>query len=86
MTDFFLYSADSPIAPARRCYVVTPHDSNPLPFISKALRAGGDGTITLRTVESDADVLHPVRNGERIDVRASYVRATGTNVSVIAYA
>lgn len=69
---------DSPSAPARRCFVVTPHDSQPLPYIAKALRADGAGSITFRPIGQDQDVSHPVLAGERIDVHASHVRATGT--------
>lgn len=86
MADMFPYTCDSPISPARRCFAIAPHDSNALPFVTKALRAGGDGTITLRTMDGDADVVHPVKDGERIDVRATHIRQTGTTVSVIGYA
>lgn len=86
MTDIFKRHVDSPSAPARRCFIVTPDDSSALPFVTKAIRAGGDGTITFRTADSEVDVTHPVHNGERIDVQASHVRATGTNVPVIGYA
>lgn len=86
MSDLFPPSSDSPIAPARRCFAVTPHDTNSLPFVTKALRAGGNGTIMLRPMDGDADVSHPVKDGERIDVRVTHVRATGTNVTVIGYA
>ncbi len=86
MTDTFSHNYDSPISPARRCFEITPHDGNALPFVTKALRAGGNGTITLRAIDGEADVAHPVKDGERIDVRATHVRQTGTTVSVIGYA
>jgi hypothetical protein len=88
MTDSFTTIGDSPAAPARRCFVIAPHDTNELPFITKAIRADGDGVIILRTVDGPADVAHPVRAGERIDVRAQFVRATGTTgqTSIIGYA
>lgn len=73
-------------ASARRCWAVAPHATDPLPYVTKALRAGGDGTITFRPIDSAADVLHPVVAGERIDVVATHVRVAGTTVSVIAYA
>lgn len=86
MPDSLSDAADSVIAPARRCFVVTPHDSDRLPFITKALRAGGAGTIVLRAIDSDVDVAHPVKEGERLDIRATHVRATGTTVTVVGYA
>lgn len=85
-SDPFSTLADSATAPARRCFTITPHDTNEVAIVTKAIRSGGDGTVTLRAVDSDADVAHPVRNGERIDVRVRFVRATGTNVSLIGYA
>jgi hypothetical protein len=85
MTDQFQNRGDNSWAPARRCFAITPHDTNELPFITKGLRAGADGTITFRAVDSEADVAHPVLKGERIDVRVTHVRATGTDVSVIGY-
>lgn len=86
MSDIFTFTGDSPMAPARRCFAITPHDSTPLPYVTKALRAEGNGVITLRTMDGEADVAHPVKDGERIDVRATHVRLTGTTVSVIGYA
>jgi hypothetical protein len=53
---------------------------------SPRLRAGVPGTITFRTVDGGADVAHPVKDGERIDARATHVRQTGTTASVIGYA
>lgn len=86
MADKFSNAQDSVIGPARRCFAITPHDTNQVDPLPKAIRAGGDGVITLRAVDSAADVAHPVRQGERLDVRVLYVRATGTTVSVIGYA
>lgn len=88
MADNFSMYTDSVTSPARRCFTITPHDTNELAILPKAIRAPSDGVIALRAVGSDADVLHPVLAGERIDVRAQYVRATGTTVTgtIIGYA
>ncbi|MDG5489256.1 hypothetical protein NYR55_11585 [Sphingomonas sp. BGYR3] len=86
MTDRFVSFKDSVDAPARHCFAVVPSDSQPLPHVTKALRAGGAGTITFRAIGDTADTQHPVLNGERIDVRVSHVRQTGTTVPVMAYA
>ncbi|MGC6401649.1 spike base protein, RCAP_Rcc01079 family [Sphingomonas sp. FW199] len=74
---------DSPTAPARRAFVIVPSDSDPLPLVTKAIRADGNGVITLRPVGSTVEVAHPVLGGERIDVRTSHVRATGTTGQTI---
>lgn len=79
MSDNFTSFDDNPSAPARRCFVITPHDSNALTHVTKAIRADGNGVVTFRPVGQSQDVTHPVLAGERIDVRASHVRATGTS-------
>ncbi|MFC3441149.1 hypothetical protein ACFOKF_08055 [Sphingobium rhizovicinum] len=81
MTDLLSSFADSPVAPARRCFVITPGDATPVDPTPKAIRAPSDGTIMLRAVDSENDVAHPVRAGEVIAVRVAYVRATGTSVT-----
>jgi len=86
MADNFESFADGASSPARQCFVIAPSDTDKLPLLTKAIRAGGEGTITFRAVDSDQDVAHPVFDGERIDVRVDYVRATGTDVDVIGYA
>ena len=83
MADDFQYSADSSIAPARKMFLITPHASNEIDPLPKAIRADGAGSIVLRAVGSGADVTINVVAGERIDVRAQYIRASGTTVSVI---
>ncbi len=84
--DSFSNHVDSPSSPARRCFAITPHDSQAIDPLPKAIRATGAGVITFRAVDSTVDIAHPVLDGERVDVRVSHVRATGTTVSVIAYA
>jgi len=83
MSDPFHTMIDSPSSPARRCFMITPDDTAEVSPLPKAIRAVGSGVIALRAVNSDTDVLHPVFDGERIDVRAAYVRAAGTTVTAI---
>lgn len=79
---------DQSSGPASRCFVITPHATNPLPLLTKAIRAPSDGVIRLRPFGSEADVDHPVLAGERIDMRISHVRVAGTTVTgtIIGYA
>tara|TARA_R110000782_G_scaffold39048_5_gene91090 strand:- start:325 stop:591 length:267 start_codon:yes stop_codon:yes gene_type:complete len=81
MADKFMQYADGAGDPARRCQRLTPHATNALPFVTKAIRAPSDGVIVLRAVDDTADVDHPVFAGERIDVRASHIRVSGTTVT-----
>jgi len=88
VNDFFAGNSDIATAPARRCFVITPHATDELAILPKAIRAPSDGVITLRAIDSEDDVAHPVLAGECIDVRAQYVREAGTTVigTIIGYA
>lgn len=83
MVDRFSNFSDSVIAPARDMFLITPHATNEIDPLPKAIRADGAGVIVLRAVDSTNDVTINVVAGERIDVRAKYIRASGTTVSVI---
>jgi len=70
-------------SPARQMFALTPHDTNPVDPLPKALRFDAAGTVVLRAVDSDADVTLEVAAGEVLDVRALYVRDTGTDAITI---
>lgn len=77
-------SNDGVTGPSRNPYPVVPNDGAALDPVPKALRVGTGGTIVLRGVDASVDVtLQNVANGETIDIRALYVRATGTTASGI---
>ncbi|MBP6030345.1 MAG: hypothetical protein KA533_02840 [Sphingobium sp.] len=83
-TDSFQTSSDMLAAPSRAPFAVTPHDSTELSIIPKALYVGTGGTVILRGVGGTADVTFKnVANGQVIDVRAQFVRATGTTAADI---
>lgn len=82
--DPFVSQSDSAGNPARAPYTVAPHDVNALPVLPKALYVGTGGTLVLRGVDGAADVtLKNVASGQVIDIRAQYVRATGTTAADI---
>ena len=83
MADSFSNSSDSVSAPGRQVFLITPHDTNPLATVPKAIRANGAGNIVFRTVGSAADVTLAVVAGEVLAMRAEYIRATGTTVASI---
>lgn len=84
MDDRFGTFSDSVSSPANSAVAVTPHDSNALPFLPKALYVGTGGDITLRAKYDDADVVFVgVPSGAMLSVRATHVRATGTSASDI---
>jgi len=71
-------------APSRRPFAVTPSDSVELTFIPKALYIGTGGTVILRGIDGGEDVTFKnVANGQILDVRAQFVRATGTTAADI---
>lgn len=75
--------SDGVSAPGRKVFVITPHATNAVDPLPKAIRANGAGDITFRAVDSSADVTVTVAAGEVLDVRPLYIRATGTTVAVI---
>lgn len=82
--DNFGSSIDSLIAPARNCFSVTPHDVSALSALPKAIYVGTGGTLVLRAVDSAQDVTFVnVANGSVLDVRATFIRATGTTAANI---
>ncbi|KQN76309.1 hypothetical protein ASE90_11710 [Sphingomonas sp. Leaf67] len=84
MSDPFQSFTDSPVGPARTATAVTPSDSAPLLRLPKALYIGGGGDVTLRCVDSSADiVLSAVPGGSVLPVRAQFVRSTGTTATAI---
>jgi hypothetical protein len=82
-SDSFSRFSDSPSAPARRMFAITPHDTAEVDPLPKAIRADGDGTVTLRAAGSDADVTVTMTAGEILPVRARHIRAGGTTVAAI---
>jgi len=83
-TDLYAQFVDNANYPSRSPTPVSPHDTNELPVIPKALYVGTGGTLVLRGVGATADVTFKnVANGQVLDVRAQFVRATGTTAADI---
>lgn len=82
MSDRFSSFSDSVTTPSTRPYAIVPSDATPLPETPKGIYVGTGGDVTLRGAGSDVDVVYRnLTNGSYINVRASYVRATGTTAS-----
>lgn len=77
MDEFSTYG-DSVSAPAREMFAIVPHDTAPISPLPKAIRANSAGTVTLRAVDSAADVTLAVAVGEVISVRVNFVRTSTT--------
>ncbi len=82
--DPFQSTFDAATASSRAPFAIAPHDGNELAIVPKALYVGTGGQITLRGVSGVTDVVFKnVANGQILDVRAQFVRATGTTASDI---
>lgn len=82
--DPFQLHGDAVANPSRAPFAVTPHDTDALPTIPKALYVGTAGDLVLRGAGGAADVtFRNVGAGQVLDVRASHVRATGTTAGAI---
>lgn len=80
--DTFSSTIDSVIAPASNCFALVPSDAEELAVATKAIYVGDGGNIVLRSLSGVADVVFAnVPSGSVIDVRARYVRATGTTAT-----
>lgn len=77
--------AESLNSPAQLAFLITP-GASALAVPAKAIRAGADGTITLRGVGQDADMVHPVFAGELVPLRISHVTACSPAMTIVGYA
>jgi hypothetical protein len=83
LPDSFANRADHVSAPATSCVPVTPHDTNPLPSVPKALYVGTGGDIVIRGPHGADATFVGVPSGTVLPVRAAYVRASGTTAADI---
>lgn len=83
ISDGFKQFSDSPSAPARQAFAISPHDSEELSPLPKALFVAGAGSLTLCAADSSADVSLSVGAGQILPIRARFIRATGTTASGI---
>lgn len=80
--DPFKYLTDSPIAPAERCFSITPDDGNDLPQPTKAVYVGEAGDISLVPLHGENEVVfRNLAAGSILDVRVKAVRASGTTAA-----
>ncbi len=83
MADNFTNNSDSVSAPGRQMFQITPHATDEVSPLPKAIRADEAGTVALRAADSGADVTVTMAAGEVLPVRAKYVRVTGTTVATL---
>lgn len=83
MADKFV-NLDKVEAPSRDMFLIAPHATNEVDPLPKAIRADGAGSITLRAVDSDADVTFNMVAGEQLAVRAQFVRSADMTIHGLA--
>jgi hypothetical protein len=84
MADRFDTQTDSLSQPARDAFAITPHATNEIDPLPKAIFIGTGGNITLRAADGSADVLFKnVASGQILDVRARFIRTAGTTAADI---
>lgn len=70
--------------PSNNVKAVTPHATNAISPVPRALYIGGAGDVALRAAGDGADVTFVgLTAGSILPVRAQYVRATGTTATNI---
>lgn len=62
---------------------VTPHDTNLLPFRTRALWVGGTGAVAVQWPDGTSTVFPAVPAGHELRVRVDKVLATGTTATNI---
>lgn len=84
MADRFDTQTDSLSLPARTLFAIIPHATNEIDPLPKAIFIGTGGNIMLRAADSTADVvLKNVSSGQILDIRARFIRASGTTATDI---
>lgn len=75
-------SSDSVTSPARNGFAIVPSDGTELPELPKGVYVGTGGDISMQLIDATDDVtFRNVPSGCILDVRARFVRNTGTTAS-----
>jgi len=77
-------SENTSSSPSTKAFSVTPHDSNELSEVAKALYVGGAGDVSVILRDDNTAVtFKAVAAGTILPVRARIVRVTGTTATYI---
>ena len=80
--DFSTWSVGAD-GPATHVFTITPHDTNELDYVTRAIRANTAGVIRLASLRTGANVDCNFAAGETRPIRTKRVLATGTTATGI---
>lgn len=80
INDFALHQSNW-VAPFSDGFAITPHDTNELANVTRAIYVGGAGNIALTTVNGDSITLAGLALGDWVPIRAKIVLSTGTTAT-----
>ena len=78
MADKFTAQKSQLDSPPSGSFPISPHDSNLLPFATRALYVGFTGDVRVEYVNGDIDTMHNIAQGVHHPMRIIRVFATGT--------
>lgn len=82
-TDRYVYDKQDVATPATSAAVITPHDTNEIADIPKAIYIGSPGDVVLRLKDDSADRTFLNMSAGYHPIRPRYIRATGTTATGI---
>lgn len=71
------------VSPVTNAVAVTPHNTNELSYVSRALYVGTGGDIAVTMQDSGSVTFVDVPTGTLLPIRVKIVKATGTTASDI---
>ena len=81
-TNNFAQTARETQAPAANAFAITPHDTNELTTVTRAIYVGGDGNLVVKLAADSANVTFTgVKGGTILPIRARLVAATSTTAT-----
>lgn len=82
-TDSFARFQTQDFSPATSAVAVTPHDTNELTYVTRAVYVGGGGNLKVTMADSGTVTFTAVPTGTTLNIRCKVVFSTGTTATSI---